>query len=79
MPVIVTREDYATWLGQEPANMDRLRAIMAPYPADEMKAWPIGTRVGSIGNGDSASRPGEAPKHMSANIFTDPAPNVTWT
>ncbi len=48
MPVIVRPADYAAWLGEEPADGRRLRAILsASYPADRMKAWCVSPRVNS--------------------------------
>jgi putative SOS response-associated peptidase YedK len=49
MPVILHRQDYARWLKPgDPANLpvDLLR----PYPAEEMKAWPVGNDVGNVRN-----------------------------
>jgi putative SOS response-associated peptidase YedK len=49
MPVILHREDYARWLAAgDPARLpvDLLR----PYPADEMKAWKVGSDVGNVRN-----------------------------
>ena len=54
MPVIVHPRDWPAWLGEESADIDRLRAIMQPYPANERKAWPVSTRVSSPENDDAA-------------------------
>ncbi|MGA8670261.1 MAG: SOS response-associated peptidase [Terracidiphilus sp.] len=51
MPVILKREDYDRWLSPgEPSHLpvDLLR----PFSADEMKAWPVGPRVGNVQNND---------------------------
>jgi putative SOS response-associated peptidase YedK len=48
MPVMIRPSDYAAWLGEEPADADRLHAIMAPYPAERMKAWWVSSRVNSL-------------------------------
>jgi len=51
MPVILKREDYDRWLSPgEPSHLpvDLLR----PFPADEMKAWRVGSRVGNVQNND---------------------------
>ena len=53
MPVILARDDYATWL--DPHNRDRaaLQALLQPFPAEAMAAWPVSPRVNSPRN-DSA-------------------------
>jgi putative SOS response-associated peptidase YedK len=28
------------------------RALLAPYPAEEMTCWPVSTRVGNVKNND---------------------------
>ena len=30
----------------------RLKALLAPYPAQEMVAWPVNPRVGNVKNND---------------------------
>ena len=52
MPVILPREAWARWLGEEPVSADELRALLKPYPAQRMRAYPIGTRVNSVKNDD---------------------------
>jgi putative SOS response-associated peptidase YedK len=49
MPVILHRGDYERWLAvDDPAQLpvDLLR----PYPAEEMKAWPVSRDVGNVRN-----------------------------
>jgi putative SOS response-associated peptidase YedK len=48
MPVILSRFDYARWLGDEPDPWD----LMRPYPASLMRIWPISTRVNKPENDD---------------------------
>jgi putative SOS response-associated peptidase YedK len=50
MPVILGAGDYARWLGEEPDPVDLIR----PYPADDMTAWPVSTRVNKADNDDAA-------------------------
>lgn len=46
MPAILPREQYAVWLANDtPADVPA--ALLAPYPADEMCAHPISSRVNS--------------------------------
>lgn len=51
MPVILHREDYERWLA--PSDPARLPVdLLRPYPAEEMKAWRVSTRVGNVRNND---------------------------
>lgn len=45
MPVILAPSRWDTWL--DPVNHDqaKLQALLQPYPADAMTAWPVSTRV----------------------------------
>ena len=38
---------WPAWLGEEPADASQLKALLAPYPAEEMVAWPVSPRVGN--------------------------------
>jgi hypothetical protein len=38
------------WLGEQPATVQDLKAILAPYPSDEMICWPVSPRVGNVKN-----------------------------
>ena len=40
------------WLGEEPADAPQLRALLAPYPSEEMRCWPVSPRVGNVKNID---------------------------
>ena len=42
------------WLGEEPADEPQLKALLAPYPADDMICWPVSARVGNVRNNDSS-------------------------
>jgi putative SOS response-associated peptidase YedK len=50
MPVILPEAAYNTWLSGEDGDMQKLAALLQPYPADEMTAWPISTLVNSPAN-----------------------------
>jgi putative SOS response-associated peptidase YedK len=52
MPVILRPEDYPIWLGEKPADADALSAACTPIPAEDMRAYPISTRVNSPRNDD---------------------------
>lgn len=47
MPLIVAAEDAARWLDRDEADVADL---LRPYPAEEMNAYPVGTRVNSADN-----------------------------
>jgi putative SOS response-associated peptidase YedK len=53
MPVILRQDDYAIWLGETPADAEALSAACRPYPAEDMRAYAISTRVNSSRNDDA--------------------------
>jgi putative SOS response-associated peptidase YedK len=50
MPVILPEEDHANWLGE--VKDGKLKALLKPFPADEMRIWAISPRVNSPENDD---------------------------
>ncbi len=50
MPVILPSDDYAEWLGEDSASPPELLALLKPYPADVMFAYPVSTTVNSPKN-----------------------------
>ena len=45
----------AAWparLGEEPTDAPKLKARLAPYPSEEMVAWPVSPRIGNVKNND---------------------------
>jgi putative SOS response-associated peptidase YedK len=52
MPVVLSPDVWSEWLGEKPADPARLKALLAPYPAEEMACWPVSTRVGNVKNND---------------------------
>jgi putative SOS response-associated peptidase YedK len=50
MPVILDPADFPRWLGDEEATPDELRALLRPYPAEPIRAYPIGQRIGNVKN-----------------------------
>ncbi len=51
MPVILAPRNYERWLA--PADPARLPVdLLKPYPAEEMKTWPVGKAVGNTRNDD---------------------------
>lgn len=52
MPVVIEPKDYDRWLA--PADPGRLPIdLLRPYPADEMRAWKVDSRVGNVRNDDA--------------------------
>ena len=48
MPVILDKKDWDAWLDPG-ANKESLLSLICPYPADEMRAWPVSTTVNKAG------------------------------
>src|SRR5689334_23084931 len=53
MPVVLKPDAWPVWLGEQPAEVRQLKALLAPYPSDEMICWPVSARVGNVWNNDS--------------------------
>jgi putative SOS response-associated peptidase YedK len=48
MPVILHEKDYARWLGDlDPSD------LLAPFPSELMKIWPVSMRVNNVHNQDA--------------------------
>jgi putative SOS response-associated peptidase YedK len=54
MPVVLGSQVWPEWLGEEPADLRCLKALLVPYPAEEMPCWPVSTRVGNVKNNDAS-------------------------
>jgi putative SOS response-associated peptidase YedK len=52
MPVILGPENWPLWLGEVTADPDRLKGLLASYPANDMVIWPVGRGVGNVKNND---------------------------
>ena len=50
MPVILPREAWPLWLGESEASQEALLALLQPCPAERMRVYPIGPRVGNVRN-----------------------------
>jgi putative SOS response-associated peptidase YedK len=50
MPVILPEQYHAAWLGE--SDDGNLKALLVPYPADQMRMWEISPRVNSPKNDD---------------------------
>jgi putative SOS response-associated peptidase YedK len=54
MPVVLTPDAWPAWLGEQAADVPKLKALLAPYPSDDMICWPVSARVGNVRNNDSS-------------------------
>ena len=52
MPVVLKPQAWPQWLGEQPADVPQLKALLAPYPSDDMICWPVSARVGNVKNND---------------------------
>jgi putative SOS response-associated peptidase YedK len=50
MPVILSKKAYRRWLDPLNQDLDELVALLQPYPADKMIAYPVSTLVNSTRN-----------------------------
>ena len=56
MPVILATQEYAQWLDPGVGGIDRLPALLDPYPAAEMKIYPVSSLVNSPKNDSLACK-----------------------
>ena len=50
MPVILAPRDWSKWLGEEPATLDELKALLVPF-SGALELWPVNLqRIGSVRN-----------------------------
>jgi putative SOS response-associated peptidase YedK len=53
MPVIVAPRDYASWLDPELRDPGKVNPYLRAWPADEMEAFPVSSRVNRPANNDA--------------------------
>jgi putative SOS response-associated peptidase YedK len=53
MPVILPKESWRLWLGDDPADTAALGSLLRPAPPDQVRLWRVGKRVGSVRNDDA--------------------------
>jgi putative SOS response-associated peptidase YedK len=53
MPVVLKPKAWPAWLGEEPAEASALKALLTPFPSDEMISWPVSVRIGNVKNNDA--------------------------
>jgi putative SOS response-associated peptidase YedK len=54
MPVILAPADFERWLDPKATKGPELQALLRPYPAEAMTAYPVDTRVNSVKHNDAA-------------------------
>jgi putative SOS response-associated peptidase YedK len=54
MPVVLAEKDWPLWLGEAPATEAELRALLRPFPPQEMELWPVDRKVGNVRNNDAS-------------------------
>jgi putative SOS response-associated peptidase YedK len=52
MPVILPAKEWPLWLGKDTGEPEQLKAVLRPYPAEDMTCWPVSARVGNVKNND---------------------------
>ena len=48
IPVILPRDAWCRWLGEDEAGVDDLNGMLRPFPAELKRAYPLAKRVGSF-------------------------------
>ena len=52
MPVILKPKDYSRWLDPDITEAQTIKPLLQPYPAEEMAAWRVSTRVNNATQND---------------------------
>lgn len=50
MPVILSPDEYLTWLERATTDPTGLKKMFQPYPADMLEMWPVSSQVNSVEN-----------------------------
>ena len=53
MPVVVSEDKFADWLGPDRSRADKVLDPLEPYPSERMECWPVSTRVNSPAEDDA--------------------------
>ena len=51
--MILPRSPWRAGLGEDDVQPDQVLALLRQYPAELMRAYPIGLRVGNVRNNDA--------------------------
>ena len=52
MPVVLRPASWPVWLVEKPVDPSELKALLTPFPSEEMTCWPVSARVGNVKNKD---------------------------
>lgn len=70
MPVILDRGDYDLWLDPAMTNVEAVTDMLKPYPAAQMRSYPVGPRVNNVTNDDAeCSTPIELAPTVQSSLF----------
>ncbi len=50
MPVLLAPDSWAPWLGETAITDHELKAMLKPYPGENLTFWPVDRRVGNVRN-----------------------------
>lgn len=50
MPVILSRDTWKAWLGEELVSPERLKTLLKPFASERMECWAVDKRVGNVAN-----------------------------
>jgi len=53
MPVILAREDWPAWLGEEEAGPEALLGLLRPCPPEWLACWPVSKRANRVAENDA--------------------------
>src|SRR5262245_66630328 len=68
MPVLLAEEDWAKWLGEEPATDDELKALLVPFKDEALTMWPVNRqKIGNVRNKDREVAEPEALEALSGS------------
>lgn len=54
MPVILPREAWGAWLGEETADAETLLGLLRPCPPEWLACWPVPKRVNKVAENDAS-------------------------
>ncbi|MFC7734502.1 SOS response-associated peptidase [Roseomonas sp. GCM10028921] len=54
MPVILPREAWGAWLGEDPAELGALLDLLRPCPPEWLACWPVSKRANKVAENDAA-------------------------
>ena len=70
MPAILQESDYDAWLDPKGADPVRLKGLLKPFPAEEMRAYPVSARVSNANNNGPELIAPAADGQPSADLFS---------